>query len=81
MASHDYPKPFWVIHIDAMMASHLSQIPTLNGYSGHFPKGYTLWNPKGKNIKSALSRGASSINGEKKETSTPARVQSFKILL
>ena len=59
MASHDYPKPFWVIHIDAMMASHLSQIPTLNGYSGHFPKDYPLWNPKGNNIKSAIDKWAS----------------------
>ena len=59
MASHDYPKPFWVIHIDAMMASHLSQIPTINGYSGHFPKDYPLRNPKGNNIKSAIDKWAS----------------------
>ena len=59
MASHDYPKSFWVIHIDAMMASHLSQIPTLNGNSGHFPKDYPLRNSKGKNKKSAIYKWAS----------------------
>ena len=59
MASKDFPRPFWVIHIDAMMASQSSNIPTLNGYSGHFPKDYPLWNPKGNNIKSAIDKWAS----------------------
>jgi len=59
MASKDFPRPFWAIHIDAMMASQLLNIPTLNGYSGHFPKDYPLWNPKGNNIKSAIDKWAS----------------------
>jgi len=59
MASKDFPRPFWVIQIDAMMASQSSNIPTLNGYSGHFPKDYPLWNPKGNNIKSAIDKWAS----------------------
>ncbi len=35
--------PFWVIHIDAMLASQDAGIPTVNGYSGQHPAHYDLW--------------------------------------
>ena len=50
MASQDFPRPIWAIHVDAMMASHLTNTPTINGYSGNNPRNYGLWNPKAKNI-------------------------------
>ncbi len=35
----------WKYQIDAMWAQMVSEVPTVNGYSGHFPKGWKpLWN-------------------------------------
>ncbi|WP_243311386.1 DUF7024 domain-containing protein [Fundidesulfovibrio agrisoli] len=33
-------EPFYVVQLDAMLASQDMNIPTVNGYSGHFPPGY-----------------------------------------
>jgi len=32
--------PFYAVQLDAMLASQDLRIPTVNGYSGHFPPGY-----------------------------------------
>jgi hypothetical protein len=37
--------PFYQANIDAMLISQRVGIPTLNGYSGQFPKGYTMIYP------------------------------------
>jgi hypothetical protein len=34
------PEPPYVIHLDAMMAAQNLAIPTVNGYSGKFPRDY-----------------------------------------
>ena len=62
MASKDFPRPFWVIHIDAMMASHLTNTPTINGYSGYNPRNYSLGNPKAKDIKNSIKGWKASMN-------------------
>ncbi len=54
MANPDFPRPFWAIHVDAMMASHLTNTPTINGYSGNNPSNYGPWNPKAKDIKNSV---------------------------
>ncbi|SVA95745.1 uncharacterized protein METZ01_LOCUS148599 [marine metagenome] len=60
----NFPRPFWAIHTDAMMASHLTNIPTINGYSGSNPRNYSLWNPKAKDIKNSVKEWKSSMNIE-----------------
>ena len=62
MASQDFPRPIWAIHVDAMMASHLTNTPTINGYSGNNPQNYGLWNPKAKNIMNSIKDWKTSTN-------------------
>ena len=64
MASPDFPRPSFAIHIDAMMASHLTNTPTINGYSGNLPSNYRLGNPKAKDIKNSLKDWEASMNFE-----------------
>ncbi|MFP5239238.1 MAG: DUF7024 domain-containing protein, partial [Acidobacteriota bacterium] len=33
-------EPFYAVQLDAMLASQDMNVPTVNGYSGHFPPGY-----------------------------------------
>lgn len=60
----NFSRPFWAIHTDAMMASHLTNIPTINGYSGNNPRNYNPWNPKAKDIKNSVKEWKSSMNIE-----------------
>jgi hypothetical protein len=40
LARHDPANPASLVHIDAMWASLLEGVPTVNGYSGAFPTGF-----------------------------------------
>ena len=62
MANLDFPRPFRAIHVDAMMASHLTNTPTINGYSGNNPSNYRPWNPKAKDIKNSVKDWEASMN-------------------
>ena len=47
-----------------MMASHLINIPTINGYSGYNPRNCNHWDPKAKDIKNSVKEWESSMNIE-----------------
>ena len=65
MAHPNFPRASYAIHTDAMMASHLTNIPTINGYSGNDPKKYSLSNlsnPKAEDIKNSIKDWKASMN-------------------
>ena len=65
MAHPNFPRASYAIHTDAMMASHLTNIPTINGYSGNDPKKYSLSNlsnPKAEDIKNSIKDWEASMN-------------------
>jgi hypothetical protein len=56
VVAHDPARPFWAVQVDAMLISQRLGLPTVNGYSGGTPPGWTTTDPFDPTYGASISR-------------------------